>query len=40
MRIQFHPEDINLEKSHPSFFEQMMDLQLDPEENELSDSDE
>lgn len=38
MKIEFHPDDINLEKRPKNSFEQLMDLQLDMEENELSDS--
>ena len=38
--VKIHKEDMNIEKSHKTYFEELMDLQLDPEENELSDSEE
>jgi hypothetical protein len=31
MRIEFHPDDINIEKGEKNFFEQLMDLQMDME---------
>ena len=38
--VQFHPDDINLEKYPKSGFEQLMELELDPEAPELSDDEE
>ena len=39
-KIEFHYDDLNIEKKRKNFFEELMDLQVDAEENEMSDSDE
>jgi hypothetical protein len=36
--VEFHPEDINLERLYKNFFEELIDLSMDPDENALSDS--